>query len=276
MTSRYTRSVLWVILALLIVAQSGAIDPGGAPGAASDPAMVRERPGALPIYEGEVPDLSVPLEFDESQIAPAAWSGSNIVLPSGSDIAVIPVSGLIYDFTFESLERRVDKALDGGASLIVIVLDTPGGVVTSALKISKYIKTLNVPTVAWVHNEAYSAGIMLAAACDEIVMAKASATGDCAPIVPGMNLEPTERAKALSPILAEFRDSANANGYDYAMFHAMCVLGVEVYLVEKDDGSGERRLVNQADYAVMVLGASTQSQPSATPTPTPAVVTSPG
>ncbi len=264
--------MLWALLALLITAQTGAVEPGDTPEASSDSTTIRELPEELPIHMGEAPDLSVPLEVDPAQIPPSAMPTSNIVLPSGSDIAVIPVTGLIYDFTYESLERRVDKALAGGATLIVIELDTPGGVVTSALKISKYIKTLQVPTVAWVHNEAYSAGIMLAAACDEIVMSKASATGDCAPIVPGMDLAPTERAKMLSPILAEFRDSAQANGYDYAMFHAMCVLGVEVYLVEKNDGSGERRLVNQVDFAVMVNGDSPQDQPSATPPP----ATSPG
>lgn len=272
MINRSTRSVLWVFLALLIAAQTGAVQPGNTPETPSDPTTIRELPEELPTHVGEAPDPSVPLEVDPSQIAPPRMPTSNIVLPSGSDIAVIPVSGLIYDFTHESLERRVNKAIDGGATLIVIELDTPGGVVTSALKISKYIRTIPVPTVAWVHNEAYSAGIMLAAACDEIVMSKASATGDCAPIVPGMDLAPTERAKVLSPILEEFRDSAQANGYDYAMFHAMCVLGVEVYLVEKNDGSGERRLVNQVDYAVMVNGESLQNQPSATPSPT----TSPG
>ncbi len=207
-------------------------------------------------------------------------SVSNLALPSGSDIVVIPISGLIYDFTLVSLERRVNMAIDSGASLIVIELDTPGGVVTSALKISKYIKGLSVPTVAWVHNEAYSAGIMLSAACDEIVMSPVSSTGDCAPIMLGGNLMPTERAKILSPILEEFRDSARANGYDYAMFHAMCVLGVELYLVEKGDGSGERRLVNQVDYEVMVNGKSTsevkpQTAPPVTSNATPGAAATP-
>ena len=39
-------------------------------------------------------------------------------------------------------------------------------------------------------------------------MSRSSAMGDCAPIVPGMELAPAERAKALSPILAEFEDNA--------------------------------------------------------------------
>ncbi len=238
MNSNPTRPLLWTLLLLLLVAQSGAVET-------EDPA-----------------DTSTP-----PVLTPTALPSSNIVIPTGSDVAVIPISGMIYDFTLLSLERRIDKAVADGASLIVIELDTPGGVVTSALKISKYIKTLNVPTVAWVNNEAYSAGIMLASACDEIVMSPSSATGDCAPIALGQNLAPTERAKILSPILEEFRDSAQANGYDYAVFHAMCVLGAEVYLVEKNDGSGERRLVNQADFAVMVTGDSPDQQPSATPAP---------
>ncbi len=177
---------------------------------------------------------------------------------SGAQVAVVKIDGLIYDFVLDSLERRIQRALDGGASVIVVELDTPGGVVTSALAISKYLKGLNVPTLAWVNNEAYSAGIMIAASCDAIVMAPSSAAGDCAPIVPGQNLAPTERAKALSPILAEFRDSASANDYPYVLFHAMCVLGVKVYEIEHKD-SHERRLVNAVDYRVMVEGVSMEN-----------------
>ena len=57
----------------------------------------------------------------------------------------------------------------------------------------------------------------------------------------------------MSPILEEFRDSAYLNGHEYVLFHAMCVLGIEVYQIEHEQ-TGQRRLVNQADYAVMVDG----------------------
>lgn len=192
---------------------------------------------------------------------------ASTAIAAGADVAIIRIEGLIYDFTLDSLRRRVDRALEGGATVIVIELDTPGGVVTSALKIARYLKSdVPVPTIAWIHNEAYSAGILVASACNQIVMSPSSVTGDCAPIVPTMELAPTERAKALSPILEEFRDNARANHYDYAMFHAMCVLGVEVYQIEHEE-TGQRRLVNQADYRVMVLaeeipaGAASTTQP---------------
>ena len=176
-------------------------------------------------------------------------------LPTGGNVAVIQLEGLIYDYHLKSLKEQVDQALAQGASVIVIELDTPGGILDSALRISKYIRSIPALTVAWINPDAYSAGILIAAACQRIVMAPISATGDCAPIAMGQNLMPTERAKALSPLLLEFRESAIQNGHEYLLFHAMCVLGIEVYQVRHTQ-TGQERLVNQADYAVMVKGAS--------------------
>ncbi|MEM9883605.1 MAG: hypothetical protein AAF800_11875, partial [Planctomycetota bacterium] len=132
----------------------------------------------------EPPDTSAPEapEADAPSAGPSTAPTRPRVssLPSGANVAVIPVRGVIYDFTYESLQRRVDRAVNNGASVIVLEIDTYGGVVTAALDIAKYLKDptrVPVPTVAWVNNKAYSAGIMIASACDEIVMAPASATG---------------------------------------------------------------------------------------------------
>ena len=174
-------------------------------------------------------------------------------LASGARVAVLPIDGMIYGWTLESLERRVDRALAGGAEVIVIRLDTPGGVLDASLDIAKYLKNLPRATVAWVDNQAFSAGSLIATACDAVVMAPSASMGDAAPVVLAGSLPPTERAKALSPLLAELRDNAQQNGYDYAPLHAMAVLGVELYLIEDVD-SGARRAVNQLDYAVLVGG----------------------
>lgn len=191
----------------------------------------------------------------------SAATAAGLSVPSGGLVAVVEIDGpIMYDNQLDSLKRRTDRAIQDGADLIVFDLDTPGGALIIALDMSAYIRSLSVPTVAWVDNQALSAGILIGSACDELVMSSGSLTGDCAPIVPGQNLAPTERAKALSPLLAEFRANAadNYNGSttsDYALFHAMCVLGVEVYQV-KHKITGELRLVSQADYAVMVDGQS--------------------
>ena len=186
---------------------------------------------------------------------PSQPARGQTAMPTGANVAVIRIEGLIYGYHLASLQQRVDRAIRNGASLIVIELDTPGGILDTALRTSKYIRSIPVSTVAWVNPDAYSAGILIAAACQRIVMAPVSATGDCAPVVPGMNLSPTERAKALSPLLLEFSESAAQNGHDYVLFHAMCVLGIEVYQI-RHPKTGVTKLVNQADYAVMVKGVS--------------------
>jgi len=197
----------------------------------------------------------------ESADAPPATFAGGLSVPTGGSIAIVEIDGpIFYDNQLDSLKRRTDRAINDGADLIVFDLDTPGGALIIALDMSSYIRTLPVPTVAWVDNQALSAGILIGSACDELVMSRASLTGDCAPIVPGQSLAPTERAKALSPLLAEFRANAidNYNGSttsDYALFHAMCVLGVEVYQV-RHKITGELRLVSQGDYAILVDGAS--------------------
>ncbi len=175
-------------------------------------------------------------------------------LPSGANVAIIRVDGTIYDYTYESFKRRCEKAIADGATIIVVELDTPGGLIDASLRLSTYIKSLpNVTTIAWVNPQAYSGGTVLAAACHFIIMSPASYLGDAAPISMLRSLDATERAKLLSPLLEDFRDSAQYHNYDYSLFHAMCVLGVEAYLVE-NPATGERRVVNAVDYAWMVHG----------------------
>lgn len=227
------------LLAAVVVGQSSPPEQTAAPGAPPPPASTRTPQTAVPSATAQPATAAV-----ISRSLPAA-------IPSGANVAVIRIEGMIYGFTLESMKYRVDRAVAGGASLIVFELNTPGGQLDSALDIAKYIKgQINLPTIAWINDKAYSAGILIASACDLIVMSPSSATGDCAPINLLRNLQPTERAKVLSPLLEEFRDNARSNNYDYAPFHAMCVLGVKVFMVENIH-TGERRLVNEADFRVM-------------------------
>ncbi len=164
--------------------------------------------------------------------------------------AVIPINGTIDDIMRDSIERRLREALDAGATTIIFEMDTPGGLVSSALDICRLIKNVpsNIRTVAWVNPQAYSAGAMISVACREIWMSPSSSIGDCAPImvVPlggVQELGGAERAKAESPILQEFRDSAARNGYDPLLSRAMVVVGEEVWWIERPGDTPERRFV---------------------------------
>ena len=91
----------------------------------------------------------------------------------------------------------------------------------AALEMSRFLKRegQNVHTIAYVDPMAYSAGSMISLACREIVMSPGAMMGDCAPIMMSssgdlQSLGATERAKAESPILADFYTSSIRNGYD--------------------------------------------------------------
>ncbi len=173
--------------------------------------------------------------------------------PQPKKAVVIPIEGMINDVLRRSIERRLDEARADGVNLVIFEMDTPGGMVTSALDICTLIKKLpdeGIRTVAWVNDMALSAGAMISVATQEILMSSASRIGDCAPImvspVGGMTeLGETERAKAESPILQEFRDSAIRNDYDPLLCRAMVTVGVEVWWLDNIE-TGQRKFVDSA------------------------------
>ena len=165
--------------------------------------------------------------------------------------AIIPIKGEINDILADSIARRLDEVKAEGINLVIFEMNTPGGLVTSALDIAKMIKKLpdeGVRTAAWVNDEAFSAGALISVATQEIVMSTGSSIGDCAPImitpVGGLeSLGETERAKAESPILQEFRDSAVRNNYDPILCQAMVTIGTEVWWLENKT-TGIRQFVS--------------------------------
>ena len=179
------------------------------------------------------------------------------VPPIKSLAAVVPIEGEINDIVRDSVSRRLDEARKLGAGTVIFEMNTPGGAVSSALEICRLIKGLpdEVRTVAWVKPEAYSAGAMISVACDRIYMSDHGVIGDCAPIMltpEGVSApEGTVRAKVESPILQEFRDSAQRNGYDPLLCRAMVVTEVEVWWIENAE-LGTRRFVTTDEKKKLV------------------------
>ena len=173
--------------------------------------------------------------------------------PGGKQAAVIVIDGVIDTYTHDTLIKRFAAAKAAGAKTIILKLNTPGGLVSPALDISSFLRSQDdLHTIAFVQRRALSAGIMIGLAADELYMSPGSLIGDSAPIAmrPTGGLETlgeTERAKAESPILADFYASATRNGYDPLLTSAMVTLGRVVHYVEDD--SGNRKFVDPAEYA---------------------------
>ena len=170
-----------------------------------------------------------------------------------SQAAVIVLGGVIDNFNRDTLFKRFEQARAIGADTVILQIDTYGGLVTAGLDISRYIKRQDdLHVIAFVDEKAISAGAMIALACDEIVMAPGALLGDCAPIALNTtgDLEPmpaTERAKAESPILEDFYDSAVRNGYDPMLAQAMVSVGRVIHWME-NESTGDKRFVDADGY----------------------------
>jgi membrane-bound serine protease (ClpP class) len=185
--------------------------------------------------------------------------------------AVVCLHGKIDDYNRDGFFHRFKDAKAAGAKVVIIDLDTYGGLVTSGLDISRFLKNQSdVRTIAYVGDKAISAGAMIALACDEIVMSKSAQLGDCAPIATRGDgtldtLGEAERAKQESPILSEFRDSAARNGYDPLLAQAMVSTKVAVHWVQNADG--RRQFVDAVQFAELTKQGWIEVREADVPTP---------
>ncbi|MCL2121203.1 MAG: nodulation protein NfeD [Clostridiales bacterium] len=111
--------------------------------------------------------------------------------------------------------RIIDQ--DDRARLVIIEIDTPGGLVTAAQSIRKTIESCQVETVALVKGGAISAGTYIAMSCDKIAMQPGTTIGDVEP----RDGNEIADEKFLSYWRAEMSSLAEAHGRDKEIARAM-------------------------------------------------------
>jgi len=152
---------------------------------------------------------------------------------------LIPLEEEIDDWNFTTFKRRVDQALEAGADLIVVPLDTPGGELHAAFNFGKYIFNKVRPRARvafYITNHALSAGALIALSGHEIVMGPGGTIGDCQPIFLSTEGIKEGPEKIQSPLRATFRKYARANDYPEALAESMVTKELEILqVIQKDD-----------------------------------------
>lgn len=129
-----------------------------------------------------------------------------------ADVWIVPIHGEIDSGTRAHVLRAVHTA-DTEGGVLLLDIDTFGGEVAPATEIRDALLRANVPTVAYVHPRAWSAGALIALAAGEIVMAPDGSIGAAEPI------PATE--KTIAALRGEFAATARARGRDDRIAAAM-------------------------------------------------------
>jgi membrane-bound serine protease (ClpP class) len=114
------------------------------------------------------------------------------------------------------IERGIEAAEVRGAALVVIELDTPGGLLDSTREITTAITQSEVPVVVYVTPggaQATSAGFFILISADVAAMAPGTNTGAASPVQgQGEDVGETMKAKVFSDASAMARSLAEARG----------------------------------------------------------------
>ena len=114
--------------------------------------------------------------------------GKTVGLSKGGEVRIIELEGPINPGAAAFLTRGLEDAQKGGAQLIVIRLDTPGGLVPSMRTMVKGIMNSTVPVVVYVAPKgagAASAGVMITVSAHVAAMAPGTNIGAAHPVGAG-------------------------------------------------------------------------------------------
>ncbi len=131
------------------------------------------------------------------------------------DVVVVPLAGEVSPSLAIFLRRAEKTAESQGAAAMIFDMDTYGGQLDSAEKITGILNHATIPTYTYVNSNAGSAGALIALATRHIYMAPVSAIGAAAPILStGEDLPPTAKEKTISYWSALVRGTALRNGHN--------------------------------------------------------------
>ena len=169
----------------------------------------------------------------------------------GHHALMIEIDATINPVTAGYLERAVGQAEDDGAELLIVQLDTPGGLLDSTRDMVSVLLESRVPTVVYVAPagaRAASAGTFIAAAANFAVMAPGTNIGAASPVAStGDELPETIKDKATQDAAALMREIASRRGRNSEKLE-QTVLNAVAYTSE------EAVELNVVDFAAFDLG----------------------
>jgi len=128
---------------------------------------------------------------------------------------VIKVAGVVNPVMSEFITKSIDQAVEEGDELLVIELDTPGGLDTSMRSIVQKIMGSSIPVAVYVSPtgaRAASAGVFITISAHIAAMAPGTNIGAAHPVGVGGKMDKTMAEKAVNDAAAYIKSIAKKRG----------------------------------------------------------------
>jgi membrane-bound serine protease (ClpP class) len=157
-------------------------------------------------------------------LALLTW-GAAAVAAQTPTVYRLPVSGTVENGLAPFVARGLREAQAAGAAAAYLDIDTPGGRIDAAERISDAVRASSIPVYAFVNPRAFSAGALIALSASRIYMRPGAVLGAATP-VDGQGTRASE--KLVSAMRGEFRALAEERGLDPRIAEAMVDEGPEI------------------------------------------------
>ncbi len=158
-------------------------------------------------------------------------------------VYIIPLEETVEKGLSAFVDRSITDAEEKGADTIILEINTPGGAVDAATQIGKRIQESTIPTVAYVNNDAISAGAFIALNANEIYMSENGRMGAAGIIDQAGN---TADEKAVSYWLSAMKGAAENNNRNPIYALAMADKDVDLPELGAEKGKFLTLTANQA------------------------------
>jgi membrane-bound serine protease (ClpP class) len=134
---------------------------------------------------------------------------------SAPQVIAVPVDGMVHPITVEIINHAIEQAQAEHAAVLLIRLDTPGGLLDATRQIIQQLSASPIPVVTYVTPSgarAASAGFFLLEAGDVAAMSPGTNTGAASPVLVGQQMDPVMREKVENDAAALLRSMTSRRG----------------------------------------------------------------
>jgi membrane-bound serine protease (ClpP class) len=158
---------------------------------------------------------------------PARWLTAAVAVlalgcsaPAPADVPVVELDGVVHAVSAAHVVQAIDRADATGAPLVVIRMDTPGGLDSSMRQIIDRMLNCRTPVAVFVSPsgaQASSAGFIIMVAADLAAMSPGTSTGAAHPVAGLGQMDEVMSKKVTSAMAAYIRSKAERRGRNVEM-----------------------------------------------------------